>query len=235
MSIAKMRMNRLAPWFGADLAIAETAAKLIGKRSWVGIPFAGGCSIIPFIETRGGLAADLHRHIINLATVIKDESLRPQLIERLDGKISKSKLDLSLQRYQLDRIEHAEAIANHLERNHKLRDSWSGAFLAALDAGPDEWPLPPGVLTHSEQALRDAARREEQQAREQAQAKRREIEQAARAWYEAMTWDDQRALFDSLPIETRRQFGNFRHPFVPAYLYQCHRNGTNGNGNGDHK
>lgn len=81
--VAEMKMHRLAPWFGADLSIAETAAKLIGKRSWVGIPFAGGCSIIPFIETRSGLAADLHRHIINLARVIRDPELFHDLEDRL--------------------------------------------------------------------------------------------------------------------------------------------------------
>lgn len=86
-STAAMKMNRLAPWFGADLAIAEEAAGLIGKRAWVGIPFCGGCSIVPFLETRSGLCSDLHRHIINLAKVIRDPELRPRLIQRLDREL----------------------------------------------------------------------------------------------------------------------------------------------------
>ncbi|MBK8270201.1 MAG: hypothetical protein IPK83_18640 [Planctomycetes bacterium] len=96
-------MNRLAPWFGADLAVAEAAAREIGQRAWVGIPFCGGASIIPFIQTRSGLAADLHRHIINLAHVIRDPATWEDLEDRLHGTLFHPDELLAAQRRCLER------------------------------------------------------------------------------------------------------------------------------------
>lgn len=77
-----MKQNRLVPWFGSDLAVAETVGKLLGKLAWCGVPFCGGCSALPFIDAGAGVASDMHRHVINLANVIRD--CKTELVARLD-------------------------------------------------------------------------------------------------------------------------------------------------------
>lgn len=63
----------------------EYAAELAGCE-WVGIPFAGGMSIVPHLKARGLLVNDLHRDVINLARTVRDDCLRQQLIKAANAK-----------------------------------------------------------------------------------------------------------------------------------------------------
>ena len=76
-------VTTLAPWFGSDRMVCERAAVELNGCSWIGIPFAGGMSIVTRLAARTILANDLHRHVINLARVVRDDRLRGQLIRRL--------------------------------------------------------------------------------------------------------------------------------------------------------
>lgn len=76
-------ITRIAPWFGANALLSEEVGKQIGRRAWVGVPFCGSCSELLHIDTRSGVAADLHRHLINLCRVIRDGYLCGRLADRL--------------------------------------------------------------------------------------------------------------------------------------------------------
>lgn len=84
MITAAMKTTAIAPWFGANRIAAKRVGEELGKLAWCGIPFCGGCPELPHIRTRGGICADLHRHIINLANVIRDEDTWVELVDRLD-------------------------------------------------------------------------------------------------------------------------------------------------------
>jgi len=81
---APRTINAIAPWFGANRERAELVGRLLGKLAWCGVPFMGGGAELPFIDTREGVAGDLHRHVINLARVIREPGLREELAARLD-------------------------------------------------------------------------------------------------------------------------------------------------------
>lgn len=81
---APRTINAIAPWFGANRERAELVGKLLGKLAWCGVPFMGGGAELPWIDTSEGVAGDLHRHVINLARVIREPDLRAELAARLD-------------------------------------------------------------------------------------------------------------------------------------------------------
>lgn len=80
-----MQITALAPWFGGNRMLAENVGRALGRLRWCGVPFAGGCPELPHIQTSAGVANDLHRHVINLARVVRDEALVDQLVSHLDG------------------------------------------------------------------------------------------------------------------------------------------------------
>jgi site-specific DNA-adenine methylase len=82
-----MRITALAQWFGGNRGLAHTVGAALGKLRWCGVPFAGGCAELPHIQTAAGVANDLHRHIINLARVVRDDELVEQLVHRLEGAL----------------------------------------------------------------------------------------------------------------------------------------------------
>ncbi len=79
-----MRINTLAQWFGGNRTLSHRVGEALGKLRWCGVPFAGGCPELAHINTAAGAANDLHRHIINLARVVRDNDLVEQLVRRLD-------------------------------------------------------------------------------------------------------------------------------------------------------
>lgn len=81
---APRTITALAPWYGANRERAELVGQLLGKLAWCGVPFMGGGAELPHIDTREGVAGDLHRHVINLARVIREPELKAQLAARLD-------------------------------------------------------------------------------------------------------------------------------------------------------
>ena len=80
-----MRINALAQWFGGNRMLAQSVGRALGKLRWCGVPFAGGCPELPHNQTAAGVANDLHRHIVNLARVVRDDVLVDRLVRRLDG------------------------------------------------------------------------------------------------------------------------------------------------------
>lgn len=77
------KISTLVPWFGgARLTGAEVGALLKGC-TFVAVPFCGGLSELPHIAAPTILCNDLHRHVVNLAKVLKDGVLGPQLIREL--------------------------------------------------------------------------------------------------------------------------------------------------------
>ncbi len=78
-----MGITALAPWFGSNRTLARHIGEQLEGCGWVGVPFAGGMSELRHITARTIVVSDLHRHIINLATVLGHQSLGPKLIRRL--------------------------------------------------------------------------------------------------------------------------------------------------------
>lgn len=77
--------RRLVQWFGANTENAAEAGRLLEGCRFVGIPFAGGMSEVPYITAKQILVNDLHRHIINLCRVIQQDCCRNWLIEQADS------------------------------------------------------------------------------------------------------------------------------------------------------
>lgn len=71
----EMKIKAIAPWFGANRESAASVGEQLGKLDWCGVPFVGGGAELHAINTRSGVACDLHRHIINLGRVVRDEAL----------------------------------------------------------------------------------------------------------------------------------------------------------------
>jgi len=77
------KVAAVAQWHGSCRASCERIGRALGDLVWCGVPFAGGMPELPYIRARTGIANDLHRHLINLARVIRN---RPKdLVERLDA------------------------------------------------------------------------------------------------------------------------------------------------------
>jgi site-specific DNA-adenine methylase len=80
-------INSIASWFGGNRVLAREAGKHLGRLRWCGVPFCGGCAELQYIDTVSGVASDLHRHVINLAVVIRDDVMREVLIKRLGATL----------------------------------------------------------------------------------------------------------------------------------------------------
>jgi DNA adenine methylase len=78
-----MPITALAPWFGSNRLLAHRVGELLEGCNWVGIPFAGGMSELAYITARTIVVNDLHRHVINLATIAAHPMLGPKLYRRL--------------------------------------------------------------------------------------------------------------------------------------------------------
>lgn len=81
--IDDMRITALASWYGSNRMLGAYVGKALAGCSWVGIPFAGGMAEVPHIKASTLVVNDLHRHVINLASVCADERLGPKLYRRL--------------------------------------------------------------------------------------------------------------------------------------------------------
>lgn len=77
----------VAPWFGSNRMLAEHVGRLVGKRAWVGIPFAGSMTEVLHLDARTIAVNDIHRGIINLARVMADPLTGPMLYRRLRRRI----------------------------------------------------------------------------------------------------------------------------------------------------
>jgi DNA adenine methylase len=85
--MSAMYIHTLAPWFGGNRTFAGKIGQRLGQLRFCVVPFAGGMAELPAIDTKDGLAVDQHRHIINLARVVRDKALLRQLVRRLEVQI----------------------------------------------------------------------------------------------------------------------------------------------------
>jgi DNA adenine methylase len=80
-----MPVRALASWFGSDRTIAPLIWKELAGSKFVGVPFAGGMSVLAEIDAPSLCVNDLHSHVINLASVVSVDDMRVELIRRLDA------------------------------------------------------------------------------------------------------------------------------------------------------
>jgi site-specific DNA-adenine methylase len=123
-----MRINALAQWFGGNRMLAASVGKALGKLRWCGVPFAGGCPELPHIRTAAGVANDLHRHIINLARVVRDDTLVEQLVHALGGVL-----------FHPDELAWAQRRCREREQHDRFGDTpdgqWAADYFAACWMG----------------------------------------------------------------------------------------------------
>jgi DNA adenine methylase len=76
-------VTTLVPWFGSNRSLAENVGAALKGCAWVGVPFAGGMCELRHLDARTVVVSDLHRHVINLANVLRDPEQGPRLIRNL--------------------------------------------------------------------------------------------------------------------------------------------------------
>lgn len=86
-NVKSMSTKAIAGWFGANRMLAPTVGRQLGPVEWCGVPFCGGCSELPYIRARSGIASDKHRHLVNMSKVVRDGDLRADLIRRLEATL----------------------------------------------------------------------------------------------------------------------------------------------------
>jgi DNA adenine methylase len=77
------RVTALNQWYGADRMVVERIGRELAGCAWVGVPCGGGMGVLHVLTARSVLVGDVHRHMINMSRVIRDDSLRAQLKEKL--------------------------------------------------------------------------------------------------------------------------------------------------------
>ncbi len=82
-----MKTTALAGWFGSNRTLAPLVGKHLAGMKWIGVPFCGGCCELAYLKPRSGVAADVHRHILNLARVVREPQLKDALAARLDSTL----------------------------------------------------------------------------------------------------------------------------------------------------
>lgn len=83
MGDTRPAITAIAPWFGGNRLLAHAVGEELAGCRWVGIPFAGGMPELLYIDAPTIVVGDLHRHVINLANVLKDPYMGLRLIRRL--------------------------------------------------------------------------------------------------------------------------------------------------------
>lgn len=78
-----MKINCIVPAFGSDRMQSPIIGRELGDCEWLGIPFAGGMSVVLHAQARTIILNDLHRHVINLARTLADRSTGPALYRKL--------------------------------------------------------------------------------------------------------------------------------------------------------
>lgn len=78
------KVTCIVPWFGSCRGqTAQRVGQLLEGCDWVGIPFCGGASEVPWITARQIALNDLHRNVINLLRVLSGQGIRERLSEEL--------------------------------------------------------------------------------------------------------------------------------------------------------
>lgn len=79
------KSDRFVQWFGSATDVAPEVGKLLTGCRMVYLPFCGGCSEVPWIDAKQILCNDLHRHVVNLCRVVKDDQSREWLKQQADA------------------------------------------------------------------------------------------------------------------------------------------------------
>lgn len=77
------KISTLVPWYGSGRTNAHIVGAQLAGCSWVGVPFAGGMSEVGHITARTVVVGDKHRHLINLANVLRCHEFGAELIRDL--------------------------------------------------------------------------------------------------------------------------------------------------------
>jgi site-specific DNA-adenine methylase len=82
---ADMKFTRLVNYYGSDVEVRELIASQINEftPSLVVIPFVGSFSIVPLLDAKKIVCNDLHRHVTNLASVMREPKSGPRLYRTL--------------------------------------------------------------------------------------------------------------------------------------------------------
>jgi DNA adenine methylase len=81
---AEMKLTTLVPWFGGKRTMAPEIVRQLGQHSYYFEGCAGGLSVIFAKEpSEHECLCDLHGGVTNLAWVVQDDHLAPELYERL--------------------------------------------------------------------------------------------------------------------------------------------------------
>lgn len=79
----EMKVTAVANWYGSARQSAQRIGEVMGNRSLIIVPFAGGMSELPYFDAPKLVVNDRHRHVINLARVLADDQLGPDLYRSL--------------------------------------------------------------------------------------------------------------------------------------------------------
>jgi len=142
MSTQEMKINAIAPYFGANRKRAEMVGRAFGRVAWACVPFMGGGSELPHIDCVEGVASDLSRHVINLAGVIGRPELLARLTERLDRTLFHEETFRESQRACAQREEDATGSLFAPPNASSMGDTpdvdWAYEYFVACWMGPGE-------------------------------------------------------------------------------------------------
>lgn len=96
------KTTALVPYFGSSRIIAPQVGALLNGCVHVTVPFAGSMAELVEIEARTLVVSDLHRWVINLASVVADPLSRPFLVNYLDNLLYHPDVLRSAQMRMLD-------------------------------------------------------------------------------------------------------------------------------------
>lgn len=86
-SASRTKIGALVPIFGSNRLLAPAVGEALAGCAWVGAPFVGGLSELPWIDAPTIVASDAHAHIINLARVVADPEGCAELEARLESML----------------------------------------------------------------------------------------------------------------------------------------------------
>lgn len=81
--MTELKTTALAGWYGSNRMLAANVGAELSGCEYVAVPFTGGMSELAHIHARTVQVNDLHRHVINLASVAAHPVLGPKLYRRL--------------------------------------------------------------------------------------------------------------------------------------------------------
>ncbi len=118
------KVTTLVPWFGTNRSLAHHVGALLKGSAHVTVPFAGGMCELRHLTARAIVVSDLHRHVINLANVLRNDEHGPALIRAL-RRVP----------FHEDALAHAQAVCRAAEgkRFGAPGEEWGVCYAEALN------------------------------------------------------------------------------------------------------